>query len=289
MKPKKGKLRAGVAQIDITPQYPAHLAGSATGDYRPAKFVEDPLYAKALVLENDEKKLCIVSLDLTIVTKEWTEKIRRWAEENCGIDSDAIMVHATQTHSAPSLGYFMVDEAFEVPSEFEWVRGGELKYFEFAFKQIIKAIEQANRSLQPVRWAAGSGIEGRLAFNRRAITREGKAIIPPRDWPSPLGLTFIRYLEGPMDPEVGVVCFQSLSLKFIAMLLHYTCHPVHVFPKLIVSADWPGAWSDEVRKRFGYTCVPLVLNGCCGNINPNPPFDPEWKPDHYQMGRMLAT
>jgi len=281
------ELCIGAAQVDITPQYPAHLAGSGRGEYRPARFVQDPLYARAIVLEAGGRKVCLVSLDLTIVTREWTERIREVAGE-FGLEPDAVMVHATQTHSAPSLGYFMLDEALETPPELEWLRGSESRYFDFAFGRIVEAVRWASESSEPVSWAVGSGVEGRFAFNRRGVTREGRVIMPPRRWQEPLGPTYIRYLEGPIDPEVGVVCFRSPSLEVKAFLLHYTCHPVNVFPKPIVSSDWPGAWAEEMRGRFGEGCVPLVLNGCCGNINPWAPFDPDWRPDHRRMGRALA-
>jgi len=98
-------LGAGAAQIDITPTADIHLAG-AVGEFRPVQYVLDPLYAKALVLECEGKKICFVSLDLTIITAEWTTKIREAVAE-------AIMMHVTQTHSAPSLGHFMVDESFK--------------------------------------------------------------------------------------------------------------------------------------------------------------------------------
>jgi hypothetical protein len=43
-----------------------------------------------------------------------------------------------------------------------------------------------------------------------------------------------------------------------------------------------------LQSRFGQSCVPLVLNGCCGNINPWPAFTPDFVPDHRRMGRALA-
>jgi hypothetical protein len=131
----------------------------------------------------------------------------------------------------------------------------------------------------------GSGIEGRVAFNRRMVMRDGSVAMPgggsrmdPRS----------RYLEGPIDPELGVVCLREDSLRFAAMLLSYTCHPVNVFPKPIISADWPGALSDELRQTYGHQCVPLVLNGACGNVNPWDPFDPDYERDHRRMGAILA-
>ncbi len=44
-----------------------------------------------------------------------------------------------------------------------------------------------------------------------------------------------------------------------------------------------------MQAAFGGTTVPLVLNGCCGNINPWHPFDPDCRPDHRRMGRELTV
>lgn len=284
---KTTPLQAGAAEVDITPKAGIHLAGDV-GRWRPAKLALDPLFARALVLESGGKRLCLVVLDLTIVTEEYTDLIREEAARRFGLEPSAIMVHATQTHTAPSLGHFMFDESFPTPPDVPWLRGGDPHYFDFAVERILEAIQHATLCLEPVRVGIGSGIEGRLAFNRRAVMNNGKVAMPGPCWQSPLGPTYIRYLEGPIDPEVGIVCFQNASLKMVAMLLHYTCHPVNVFPKPLVSADWPGAWAAEMKKAFGQDCVPLVINGCCGNINPWNPFDPDYIPDHQRMGRMLA-
>lgn len=287
-----GGLRAGAAQVEITPKPGTHLAGSI-GIFRPAQSVADPLYAKALVLETGARRLCILALDITMITRPWTEKIRAAAME-MGFDHDAIMVHAIQTHSAPSIGHFMLDDDFPpVPPELEWVHGGEMSFYESATERAIAAIRVAGESLQPVQVGVGSAINDRLAFNRRGIRRDGTACMP---WlfsslQMPLGPTDIRYLEGPIDPEVGVICFRNADGRMVAMLLHHTCHPVNVFaqvPNLVVSADWPGAWAAGMRGVYGDSCVPVVLNGCCGNINPWPAFEPDFRPDHRRMGRELA-
>lgn len=172
--------------------------------------------------------------------------------------------------------------------EYDWLRGSNEEYNELVVERAVQAIRDADQALQPVLVAADSGVEGRLAWNRRAIARDGRVRMPPPRWDLPLGPTWIRYLEGPIDPEVGVVCIQDYNLRMVGMLLHYTCHPVNVFPKPIVSADWPGAWVQQMQAAYGQQCVPLVLNGCCGNINPWAPYDPDHVPDHRRMGCMLA-
>ncbi|RKU34353.1 hypothetical protein C6496_20225, partial [Candidatus Poribacteria bacterium] len=209
---RSNRLHAGASQIDITPQTDIHLAG-AVGSFRPAQYVYDPLYARALVLKNGEKKICFVSLDLTIITEEWTAKIRQAVAEECGLASEAVMVHVTQTHSAPSLGHFMFDESFQgTPPEMEWLRGGDPRYFDFAFERIVEAIKRADSSLRPVQLRVGSGVEGRVAFNRRAIMNDDRVRMPGSKWQDPLGPSYIRYMEGPIDPEVGVMCFQTDSV-----------------------------------------------------------------------------
>ena len=287
LKQESKTLRAGMACTDITPKLGVQVAG-AVGVHRPARFIADPLFAKALVLESDSRKLCLVALDLTIVTKQHSDRIRRWAADELGFDRDAVMIHATQTHSAPTLGHFLISEEFEIPEEFDWIRGGDVRYNSFAEDRIMEAIKRANDSLSPVKVGMGSGVEGRMAFNRRAVMRDGSVSMPGRSWRSPLGPTEIRYLEGPIDPEVGVICFRGDSLRFPAILVNYSCHPVHVFPKPIISPDWPGALSDEMIRLYGKACVPIVLNGACGNINPWPPFDPDYVEDHRHMGSVLA-
>lgn len=278
-------LQAGATRIEITPQRDVSLAGEV-GWYRPGKYVDMPLYARLLVIEAEGQKICFVSLDVTIVTAAVTARIRAAIETACGVPPAAIMVHATQVHAAPALGSFMFDEDFPpLDAEFEWLSGAEGHYADFVVERIAAAA--AAVTLEPVRLRAGSGIEGRIQFNRRAVTDDGSVRMPGPRWVEPLGPTYIRYLEGPTDPELGVVCLQGQGPKPVALLLHHTGHPVNVFPQPVVSGDWPGAWAAEME-RLHPGCVALVANGCCGNINPWDPFDPEYRPDHRRMGRLLA-
>jgi len=289
VKQHPGSLRAGAAQVDITPKAGVQLAGDI-GRRRPARLVSDPLYAKALVFESNGRKLCFVGLDLTVITRQYSALIRQTATENFGFEPEAVMIHPTQTHSAPSLGHFMLDEDFPaLPPQYDWIRGGDESYNSFAVACIGQAIRLANEALQPVQIGVGSGIEGRVAFNRRAVKRDGSVGMPGRRWEEPLGPTWIRYIEGPIDPELGVMCVRTESLHMVAMLVNYTCHPVHLLPKPIVSADWPGALADQLRKAYGQDCVAVVLNGACGNINPWPPYNSDYVEDHWRMGRVLAT
>ena len=289
-------LRAGAAMIDITPPLGTHLAGSGAGEHRPAEEVMDPLFARAIVFEVGQRRVCMVILDLTIVTQDYTDRIRADVCERTGIPPEAVMVQATQTHSAPSLGYFMLDPDFplETNAETEYLRGAERAYGDRAAAAAVEAAVEAAGRLQPARIGLGRGVLGDLAFNRRGIRRDGTITMPAPQGREkrPFGNAEICYLEGPMDPEVGVCCVQDADKRPLAFLLHYTCHPVNAFSNpdtyRAVSADWPGAWTREMQQLFGSAAVPLVVNGCCGNINPRHPFDSDYRPDHQRMGRELA-
>ena len=290
------QLRASAAMIDISPPPGTHLAGSGAGDHRPTQAVLDPLFARAIVFEAGGRRICLVILDLTIVTGEYTDRIRAAISGQTGIEQDAIMVQATQTHSAPSLGYFMLDPDFplETTEETEHLRGAERAYGERAAAAAVEAAVEAADRLQPARIGLGRGVHGDLAFNRRGVRRDGSIVMPRPQGreQQPFGISEVCYLEGPMDPEVGVCCVQDLNGKPLAFLLHYTCHPVNAYGNretfLAASADWPGAWAGEMQEAFGAGAVPLVVNGCCGNINPWHPFCAEFKPDHRRMGRALS-
>ncbi|HDS74055.1 MAG TPA: hypothetical protein ENN56_00800 [Firmicutes bacterium] len=287
-------LLAGSAQIDITPEPGAQLSGNVAVR-EPAESVLDPLYAKALVVKNDETALCVIQLDAIFIERQYTEHIRAEIERRCGIPRDAIMVHTTQTHAAPSIRGFLLDVDFELPEEFDWLRLSDPVFAERAINGAIEAAARAHAELRPARIGWNTAIVDGIAFNRRGIRRDGTCGMP---WvytsvERPLGPTDYRYVEGPTDPEVGVVWLQDEHMQSIGFLLHFTCHPVNVFyhrgrgRHSQISADWPGAWATMLTQRHGG--VGLVLNGCCGNINPWPAFTPNFVPDHLRMGERLTA
>lgn len=257
------------------------------GRKRPAEVVIDPLFAKALVLDNGVEKICILSLDLAVASKEWCDRIRIGAEEKFGILKENVTVHVTQNHAAPSLGHLMVTESNNLlPSgeEWMWAKGGDESYHPFVINKVNEIIEKAVNNLQPAHIGVSRGIDGRFAFNRRYAMRDGTSkMLPGRCNPD------ILSFEGPSDPEVGIALITNDNLDNIAILLHHTCHPVHGYPMNYITSGWPGAWCDYMQSTLGSGCVPLVLNGCCGNVFHDNHLDPEHDPNDYKgMGKGLA-
>ena len=286
------RLAAGAAMVDITPKAGTHLGGEWQ-KLRKAEHVEDHLYARCIILRHGYEELCIISLDSAIITRQYSDRIKVIINSNFGINEDSIIISTTQTHSAPAIGNIIIDNEFEgIPPEHEYLRGSQAEYCDWAVERTIEAVTAAREQERPVQAAAGRAMIDGLAFNRRAVLRNGKVSMPS-PFPSithPLGLTDVLYLEGPTDPEVSIFCLRDDDMRMVAMILHHTCHPVNVFANArhTISADWPGSWATEMQNQHGEQSIPLVFNGCCGNINPWPVFVPDFKPDHIAMGHKLA-
>lgn len=281
------RFSAGAGQADVTPAMGIQIGGDI-GRYRPVEQIRDPLYVRALVLQVGGETACVITADLISISTQHAARMRQWVSDYLGTRPEAVMIHATQTHSAPGIGNEMLSDDFPLPADLWWLRGADDRYNEPFYQGLKAAVKQARESLRPVTLKAVRGIDGRVAFNRRYILRDGTH----RGQPGCCDPE-ILHPEGPADPEVGVAVFEdeeggsASGGKTVAALLHHTCHPAHGYPHRWISADWPGFWSQAVRQHFGGSCVALVLNGFCGNILHGNPLDPDSRSNIYLMGEKL--
>src|SRR6185437_16965194 len=92
-------LTAGSAAIDITPPVGTHLAGQFQD--RIAESIHDPLYARALVLDDGTTRLAVVACDLLALKRTTVARARELAAAQTGIPAGHIMVTASHTHTGP--------------------------------------------------------------------------------------------------------------------------------------------------------------------------------------------
>jgi len=279
-----GRLRAGAAAVDITPRMGTQIAGDI-GRRRPAEILLDPIFAKALVLDDGSERLCVLCLDVLGIGTEWTARIRRGVAERYGLPPEAVMVHATQNHAAPAVGHFFFNYEWEcIPAEHRWIAGGDDAYHEFAVARAVEAVGRALDRMEPVRVGWATGLEHRVASNRRLVMRDGTAEMGM--WSRPQ--SDVAHVEGPIDPEVAVVSFTTEQLRPVALLLHFTSHPCHGYPERFITADWPGAWARSMQEPYGPDCTAFVLNGCCGNVIHGNSLDPAQPDSIEHMGACLT-
>jgi len=247
--------RVGAAQVDITPSPGTPMAGYYA--FRAVGGTLDPIFAKAIVVEQDGTHAAMVVIDLSGTTRPIVEAARKAVQEQCDIEGNHVMISATHTHTGPQLarGSLMDDitKANSPPG---------LTYMQALPGYIAQAVKEAKSKLAPALPSVAMGKAEGISFNRRVL-RDGvaeaiwqpKTINPATERPA-----------GPIDPEVGVLVFQAEG-KPIASYLNFAMHPTSVGGGVKISADYPGVFSRLVAERHAPGMVCLFANGCCGNIN----------------------
>ncbi|MHC4311936.1 MAG: neutral/alkaline non-lysosomal ceramidase N-terminal domain-containing protein, partial [Planctomycetota bacterium] len=93
-------LKAGCAKVDITPPVGVWLSGYASRN-KPSEGISDKLYAKAMVLDDGQNKIAIVSADLLWFPLYMTAEIRETVKNKIGIPENNVLLCATHTHFGP--------------------------------------------------------------------------------------------------------------------------------------------------------------------------------------------
>jgi len=248
------ELRVGTAAVNINPPLGTPLAGYYFE--RGSEGVHDDLLAKAAVLDDGHTKTALVGCDLISLPRHTVLEARRLIEEQTGIPGGHVMLSATHSHTGPVLarGSSRDDQ------------DGGSKQLSQAYtaglpKRIAQAVADAHAKFAPTRVSYARESEPRLAFNRRFWMRDGTV-----GWnPGKLNTNTIRTV-GPIDPEVGVVYFESPSQKPLLTYINFAMHP-DTTGGTRLSADYPGALSRVLGLYKGPDMLTLFANGTCGNLN----------------------
>src|SRR3954464_6669468 len=96
-------IQAGVAFVDITAPIPFRMHGYFYE--RLSTGIKDPLYARAIVLQQGKESAAFVFCDLVGIPFAETAPARKKASEATGIPAEHIAVTGTHTHTGPQ--FFM--------------------------------------------------------------------------------------------------------------------------------------------------------------------------------------
>lgn len=251
----KGDLKVGAAEIDITPPVGTMLVGALKP--RPSTGIQDPLTAKAIVLESGNKKLCYVLLDLLFLPRQYGDKAVEIASQKTGIPESAIVWAASHTHTGPYTTALIGDPAQAINRE--WLEGLPLK--------IAEAVEQAAKTTRPAKMSRSRAYCNSLSHNRRIKFKDGREI---NDWLLDHGEEETQSLgtAGPIDPEIGILCFDDENDVPIAVLWNFALHTNSNFGPCF-SADYPAVVASRLIERFGRQTITLFMPGTCGDLNPH--------------------
>lgn len=252
-------LQAGAARVEITPPLTIPYLGY---EPRHAFFegVHDPLYARAVALDNGATPVIIIAADSIGYNNEilgpgrnFTAEVRQRIEQQTGVPAQQIMLATSHAHSTPETIHLR--RLLDTPAAAPWL--------EVLMDQLASAASMAFTQRRPSRLKVGIGQVQGLSRNRRVIGLHGRIATSANLTGDPALLS-----SGPIDPQVGVLYGETLEGDVSFVLANFACHPVTVQVQPLVSADFPGVATALVEKSVSGCTNCLFLQGACGDINP---------------------
>ena len=256
------------------------LAGAAKSEITacgPGVAVNDPLYAKALVLDDGATKVVIIAMDVTAiggrkisqgmlpdVGEEFLPNLRRRIENELKISGGNVLVNASHTH--PS-GRMLCSDEEQVARTFD-------------------AVRRAAANMVEVRIGSGSGHEDRISMNRTLRLKNGKHWTIRHTNPCPPD----EDVEGlgPVDHEIGIIRIDRLDGTPLAVAYNFACHLLFGDYQGHITANIPGYASKVIEETIGGGAMALFLQGAGGDVCDVHFKDFNRPRDVEQLGTMLG-
>ena len=221
-------MRAGIGQWELTPPMGTELAGYGYYLGRRAESVRDPLYARALALEEGGLRCLLISCDLLGLSRGVCDDVLAYTG-SLGILSEHVLILSTHTHTGPAIQYH------------EGCGYTDPKYIASVAPAICRAVDAALADLDEV------------STLRLICVPFHEEYIYNRTIP-----------DGPVDRFVRGFLFSRRFARPVAVV-SAACHGVFRGRVTTVSADFPG---EIVRLLAQKGLQSIYLNGLCGDIDP---------------------
>lgn len=254
-------LLAGAARVDITPPLGTFINGDFVTHY--ATHIHDPLYAKALVLQQGGMAIAVVIVDICLMTKEYIDEIKAGITEQTGIPFQHILISSTHTHAAGSVAPVFLVSA-------------DLPYMNKLTGLVRQAVLEAKQNLKPAKIGFGSVDVPEHVRCRRYFMKEGFKPFNPvsglldkvKTNPFGSGKYIIKSVAKP-DPQVTFIVVKGVDDNWISLLANYSLHYVGDWKNGTISADYFGEFSSHIQRKLnaGDDFVGMMSNGTSGDIN----------------------
>lgn len=222
-------MRAGYGKTEITPPLGVELAGYGYYLKRRATRVDDPLFVRAVALEDRGRTYVVVSCDILGLNRGIVGRVRAALLDKHAIPPSHVLIVSIHTHTAaPAIAHEGCGEV--CPEYVETLPGAILAACEDALSDM--------RRVTSLRFSMGR-LDGQYAYNRAAE-------------------------DGPVD-DCARGFLLSRSERAPIALISYACHPVCRGRSTGVSADYPGRVCRMAEEKG---VLPVYLNGLCGDIDP---------------------
>ena len=223
-----GRLRAGAAKVDITPE---------DGLLLPTDVLRDHLFTRVIVVDDGAACAVLANVDINHFDVGSLQEAIAKTSETTGCPVQNIIVSATHTHSPTTRPTEVTAESF--------ARIG---------KAIVSAAQTAKSRLAPARAGYGT-TKIDLNVNRDLFNSKFEW----REEPNP---------DGTSDKTLAVVAFIGADNVPIGVYLNYAMHSVNFFLSGVLSADFPGEASRYIEELFDNRTVAIFSQGASGDQDP---------------------
>jgi hypothetical protein len=251
-------LRIATFEADVTPPIGAPLCDALVP---PVKQIDDPLFARGIILLPDGPPIVLCALDWVGVGNTGHDAFRDALARAVGTTRYRVCVHCLHQHDAPGCDFLA--DALLAPF------GLQNRLFDTAFarKAIARVADAAGRAVKQPRKAThvgtGKAKVEQVASTRRVMGEGGK-------------VKYVRYSatrdakiraepEGLIDPYVQVLSFWDGDTPLVS-ISYYATHPQSYYGKGGVSSDFPGLARGLCDKRQP-DVVHIHFNGAGGNVS----------------------
>ena len=252
--PLCGELRVATFRADATPPNGEPLIWLT-----PAAKVEDPLWAKGLVLADGNRRYVLCTVDWCGIGSSIHELFRRKIGAAANTDVTNVAVHVVHQHTAP----YVDGDSNEILSRLGRPAGLMTgRYLEELTDRIARAAAEATRRLEPFDSAGISeSAVDRVASARRLFGHDGKVITRFSGGGKDPKLAALP--EGPIDPKLRTITLARRG-KPLARIHFYATHPQTFCCDGRVTGDFAGAAREAMEREEGV--FQIYFTGCSGDV-----------------------
>ncbi len=239
----KNCLMVGFSRVDITPPIGISVEGYFIDRY--ADGVLDNIELNTLAISDGNNLVLLLSMDNCEIRADILMEFRLEVSKKTNVPVQAIFIHTTHTHTAPSVK--KSDDALIN------------EYRAFVREKCVEASSLAITDLKPAKIGYGVGIAPNIAFIRRFLMKDGTFMTNPG-----VNNPDVVRPVGDVDERVGVLRFDRENAPTV-VLVNFGNHPDTV-GGCKISGDWPAFTRKFVEKAIDNT-VCLFFNGAEGDVN----------------------
>lgn len=249
-----GRYQVGVAQVDITPDYPVRLTGYVRRQVE-SEGVAQRIKAKALAIDDGRSgPAVLLTVDNCAVPAAIADEVAARLKVKAGLPRERLVVASTHTHTAPALTGVLpfIFNAPVLPEHQARIDRYTRELTDHLEHVALAAL--ADRRAGRLAWGVG-----RVGFaNNRRVVKDGK-------W-----VAFGINPGKPVDHSLPMLRVTDADGNLRAVLVVYACHCTTLTGEINkVCGDWAGYAQDAIERDHP-GALGLVAIGCGGDANPQP-------------------